>query len=215
MRKIISLILNILIVIFGIIGTFLMFTHKGEGTGLVSSGFSNLKYFTVLSNELCMIVSIIWIILFLQKKKSFVLFKLVAAASVGLTFLIIAAFLAPMYPDLNMYEGGNLWFHLILPITAMIEFVLLETEQRIPFRYTLYSAVFALLYGLFYMINILINGKGVWPSTNDWYGFLNWGWGIGFVIFGAIVLMNWGMACLLRWLNHLVAKISNVYGEEK
>lgn len=210
MRKIISLILNIIIVIFGITGTYLMFTFTGKGTGLTASGFQNFKFFTVLSNEFCMIVSIIWIIFFVMKKEFPILIKLMAAASVGLTFIIIAAFLAPMYPDLNMYSGSNLWFHLILPLTAMLEFILLDSDikrnAKIPFRYTILSAVFALVYGTFYMVNILINGIGTWPDSNDWYGFLNWGWPVGIGIFGFIVLMNWGMACLLRWLNNLLNK---------
>ena len=127
---------------------------------------------------------------------------------------MIAAFLAPMYPNLNLYEGGNLWFHLILPLTAMVEFVLLDIPEskgnKIPFRYTFYSASFALIYGICYLANILINGIGVWPDTNDWYGFLNWGYPIGLCIFGFIVLMNWLMAVLLRLGNHACELVENM-----
>ncbi|SEP54640.1 hypothetical protein SAMN02910369_00020 [Lachnospiraceae bacterium NE2001] len=231
-RTVITLILNILIVVFACIGIYKMVTFTGEGSGLTSTGIENFKYFTVLSNVFAGVVSLVWLVFFAMKKTFPVLPKLMAASSVGLTFLIIAAFLAPLYPDLNLYEGGNLWFHLILPLTAMLEFVLLDTsdtvvnnkaaiesqdnpkenirkkkaadrKKRIPFRYTFISASLALLYGIGYMVNILINGIGVWPETNDWYGFLNWGWTVGFVIFGFIVLMDWGIACLLRFLNRL------------
>ena len=129
-----------------------------------------------------------------------------AVSAVALTFLIVAAFLAPMYPGLNLYENSNLWFHLILPLAAMLEFILLKTQQRIPFKYAVFSALPALVYGIGYLANILINGKGEWPDTNDWYGFLNWGYPVGIAIFAVIVLMNFGMAALMRFVNNKLNK---------
>ncbi len=217
MRKIISLILNILIVICGIIGTYKMLTFTGAGSGLTAMGFENLKFFTVLSNEICAVIAILWIVFFALKKDFPILVKLMAASAVALTFIIVAAFLQPIYPKLNLYKGGNLWFHLILPLTAMVEFILMDTSKKdddnskgkIPFRYTFIATIPSVLYGLGYLINILINGVGEWPNTNDWYGFLNWGYPIGFAIFAFVILMNWGMAVLLRVGNYLVGKLIN------
>lgn len=200
-RDIISITLNIVIVLFTVIGTCVMMTSSANGTGLTTSGLRNLKYFTVLSNEFCGIVALIWLIFRLNHKKLPVLLKFMAAAAVGLTFIIVAAFLAPMYPELNLYQGGNFWFHLIIPLTAMTEFITTRIEEPIPFRYTIISAILSLIYGFGYLVNILINGIGEWPDTNDWYGFLNWGYPIGFVLFAFNVLMNWLMACLIRFLN--------------
>ncbi len=129
---------------------------------------------------------------------------LMAAAAVGLTFVIIAFFLAPMYPSLNLYEGGNFWFHLIVPLTGMVEFVLLKNDSKIPLKYATISAVLSFVYGIYYLGNILINGKGEWPDTNDWYGFLNWGYPVGIGIFAFVVLLNFAVACLLRWINNKV-----------
>ena len=201
---IISITLNIVIVLFTVIGTCVMMTSSANGTGLTTSGLRNLKYFTVLSNEFCGIVALIWLIFRLNHKKLPVLLKFMAAAAVGLTFIIVAAFLAPMYPELNLYQGGNFWFHLIIPLTAMTEFITTRIEEPIPFRYTIISAILSLIYGFGYLVNILINGIGEWPDTNDWYGFLNWGYPIGFVLFAFNVLMNWLMACLIRFLNKKV-----------
>lgn len=205
-RQIISVILNILILLFAVIGTAIMIAVNSEGEELTASGLKNLKYFTNLSNELCGIVSAVWLAAEATGRKLPAVIKLMAASAAGLTFFIVAAFLAPMYPDLNLYQNSNLWFHLILPLTAMAEFILLETDGRIPFRHTLFSALPALFYGLFYLVNILVNGKGEWPDTNDWYGFLNWGWGVGIVIFAAIVLMDFVMSVILRALNGLLNK---------
>ena len=42
-RKVISVILNIMIVAFAVTGTVIMLTHRGDGKGLTSSGIENLK----------------------------------------------------------------------------------------------------------------------------------------------------------------------------
>ena len=157
--KYISCILNILIVLFVAFGTYAMLSNHSSGTGLTASGVENLKFFTVLSNEFCGVIAVLWIISQLCDKKFPVLPKLMASAAVGLTFVIIAFFLAPLYPEMNMYEGGNFWFHLIVPITGMIDMILLKTDEKIPFKYTIISALPALIYGICYLANILINGN--------------------------------------------------------
>lgn len=206
-RDIISIVLNFMIVVFTICGTYAMLNSDKSGTGLTASGIGNLKFFTVLSNELCGIIAALWLVFRILKRKFPILPKLMAAAAVSLTFIIIAAFLAPLYPEMNMYEGGNFWFHLIVPLTGMAEFIMLKTEEKIPFINAVISALPALVYGACYLTNILINGIGTWPDSNDWYGFLNWGFPIGIVIFAVIVFMDFGMAALLRALNHLVFRI--------
>ena len=207
-RSIFSVILNILIVVFAAVGTVIMLSNQSDGAGLASSGITNLKYFTVLSNEFCGITAALWLVFFLLGKKVPPVLKLTAASAVALTFLIIAAFLAPMYPELDLYENANLWFHLILPLTAVLEFIILRTDEKIPFRYTVISALPALIYGIGYLANILLNGKGEYPDTNDWYGFLNWGYPVGIAIFAAIVLMDFAMAVLMRAVNNRINKIS-------
>ena len=207
-RSIFSVILNTLIVVYAAVGTVIMLSNQGDGTGLASSGITNLKYFTVLSNEFCGITAALWLVFFLLGKKFPPVLKLTAASAVALTFLIIAAFLAPMYPELDLYENANLWFHLILPLTAVLEFIILRTDEKIPFRYTVISALPALIYGIGYLANILLNGKGEYPDTNDWYGFLNWGYPVGIAIFAAIVLMDFAMALLMRAVNNRINKIS-------
>ena len=192
-----------------------MWTNSDSGAGLMSSGFANLKYFTVLSNLFCGIVALVRLVFYALSKEFSILPKLMAASATGLTFLIIAAFLQPLYPDLNLYERGNLYFHLIVPLLAMAEFLIIRTREKIPFKYTLYSALLALLYGTYYLVNILINGIGEWPDTNDWYGFLNWGFPIGIAIFAFVVLMDFGIACLLRFLNNCINKFRSKMREKK
>ena len=205
MKKKIVIILNILIVAFTLLGLGIMLYLNGNDGGLLSSsGWENLKYFTVLSNILCGAVAALFLILRAKQTLWMMVLKLASAAAVTVTFLVVACFFGPLYGYGQLYLGSNLWFHLVIPLLGMVEFCLLDV--KVPFCMTFLAGAPALFYGCFYLGNILINGKGEWPNTNDWYGFMNWGMGPAMIIFAAIIATNWGAACLLRGLNSLVGK---------
>lgn len=200
-------ILNILIIIEAVIGTVLMLFFRDGDALLASSGVENLKYFTVLSNEFCGLVAVWALIRTVRRKAPPMLLKLTAAAAVGLTFLTVAGFLGPLYGHRFMYKNANLFFHLILPLTAMAEYVLLPAPKGgVPFKWTFVTMIPVFLYGTVYLMNILVNGTGVWPHTNDFYGFMNWGLAAGLVIFAGIMLAVWGIACGLRAVQGRITK---------
>ncbi|MBO4749602.1 MAG: hypothetical protein J5546_04740 [Lachnospiraceae bacterium] len=200
MKKKIVFALNILMVICLVIGLVIMVMRNGTDKELVASkGLENLKFYTVLSNIFCGGVAAVFLLLRGKTKGWLVTLKLAAAASVAVTFLVVAGFLGPLYGHRYMYLGSNFFFHLTLPLLGMIEFCLLE--ETISFKKTLLASVPTVIYGFVYLMNILINGKGEWPNTNDWYGFFNWGLGVALIIYAAIVLISWGIACLLRFIN--------------
>jgi hypothetical protein len=198
----IAFILNLLVIAFAVTGTILMLFFRGNDEELLADGIENYKYFTVLSNELCGIISVVSLVCSLRGRRQPMLAKLMAAAAVGLTFLVIIGFLGPLYGLLKMYRSANFFFHLILPLTAMAEFVLCPGDAAepvtIPFWWTFLTMIPVAVYGAFYLGNCLINGIGEWPHTNDFYGFLNWGLPVGLVIFAGIMLAIWGIACVLR-----------------
>lgn len=236
LRRKIVIIFNILLVAFTLLGLGIMLYLNGNEGGLLSSsGWENLKYFTVLSNVFCGIVAVIFLLtqvfgisgkggfqakrqtgtdgptVVLKKKVQMpgyplwlLILKLTAAAAVMVTFLVVACFFGPIYGYGQLYLSSNLWFHLIIPLLAMVEFCLLD--GKLPFRMTFLTGVPAFVYGCVYLGNILINGKGEWPNTNDWYGFLNWGYGPAAMIFAGIILTSFGAACLLRWINSKINK---------
>ncbi len=176
--------------------------HPDPNALLVVHGLGNLKFFTVLSNLFNGLTALLCILLPLLHRassgKGLRRLKLAAAAAVALTFLIVLAFLGPLYEHRHMYTGSNLWYHLLLPLITMLDFCLLDPDPVPSRKDTLWAGLPALLYGLGYTANLLINGVGVWPDTNDFYGFLNWGWGAGLCIFAGIVLLSWLLALLLR-----------------
>ncbi len=190
-------ILNIIMVIFALIGIVLMVTGKEDGT-LQSTGIENFKYYTVLSNVFCGIVAGLYLI---RRSDKLIPLKLGAVCGVTITFCVVAFMFGPLYGFLQFYQRGNLFFHLLLPVVAMVEFIIVR-RGKIPFRYTILAAIPTLIYGFCYMTNILINGKGEWPDTNDFYGFLNWGWPVGIGIFAVITLSAFGVACAFRAISN-------------
>ena len=195
-----ELILNTVIVFFTVIGIILMLTGKPEEGALQSTGIENFKFYTVLTNVFCGIIASVYLVLILLKKDKdkMAVFKLAAVCGVAITFAVVAFMFGPLYGYPQFYKRGNLFFHLLLPVTAMAEFIVVE-RKRIPFKYTVFAAVPTLLYGIGYMLNILINGiGGPWPDTNDFYAFLSWGWPVGIAIFAVITLSAFAVACIFR-----------------
>lgn len=207
-HKTFEIILNLIIVIFAVIGIILMLTSEAEEGALQSSGIENFKFYTVLTNVFCGIVASVFLVFKILKKdtEKIRVLKLAAVVGVAITFAVVAFMFGPLYGFLQFYKRGNLYFHLLLPVTAMIEFIVVR-RKKMPFRYTVFAAIPTLLYAIGYLLNILINGiGGPWPDTNDFYGFLNWGWPVGIVIFTGIPLTAFAVACLFR-------AISNKRGE--
>lgn len=211
----ICLALNALI--FLIVAAFFLRMVFRSGNGAMStSGLANLKYFTVLSNLFegaASFAAAISIGKLLSGKterisRGVYLTKLSAAACVFVTFLVVALFLGPIYGYRSMYRGANLWFHLLVPVIAFAEFVFLEHFGDISLKDTIKSVIPVVIYGIFYIGNILINGPGEWPNRNDFYGFVLWGFPVGIAIFAGILLIGWASALALSALSRRAARAS-------
>ena len=203
-HKTFEIILNLIIVIFTVIGIILMLTSEAEEGALQSSGIENFKFYTVLTNVFCGIVASVFLVFKILKKdtEKIRVLKLAAVVGVAITFAVVAFMFGPLYGFLQFYKRGNLYFHLLLPVTAMIEFIVVR-RKKMPFGYAVFAAVPTLLYAIGYLLNILINGiGGSWPDTNDFYGFLNWGWPVGIAIFTGIPLTAFAVACLFRLISN-------------
>ncbi len=176
-------------------------------SALSTHGISSLKYFTVLSNLLNGTVSflyayVIWKGIAIQKSGKCL--KLIATAAVGLTFVTVMVFLGPLYGYASMFKGANLWMHLILPVLSMLSFVILEEDCHVSLRDTVWVMLFPFVYEIGYVMNIVINGKGEWPDSNDFYAFLNWGNGVGAVIALTILLVTWFVGVMLNQCGKMI-----------
>ena len=81
-------------------------------------GLQSLRYFTVLSNLLQGGVCLACLCGARVRR-----WKYIAAVSVALTFFVVLLLLGPAYGYDTMYVGANFWFHLILPILSMVNFL--------------------------------------------------------------------------------------------
>ena len=205
MNKYLLIVTNILLIIFTAIGLWLMFSGRSADSPseFLAKGFRNFRYFTTLSNVFCGLTALFYLLALLFAKNEKVMnvlniVKIMSSAAVGVTFIVVLTFLGPIYGFSRMYRSANLWFHLLIPIFAMVEFCFIKFEY--PFKKTLYAGIPVAVYGTIYLLNNVINGIGTYPDTNDFYGFLKWGNPVGIIIFIVILLSGWGIACLLRFI---------------
>ena len=176
-----------------------------DGGFLLASGLGNLKYFTVLSNLLEGAASLIYALWLIRSwhgpwAAPAVLRRLhfAAATSVMLTFAVVMAFLGPVYGYRYMFTGFNLFFHLLVPLASAAVFCLVDRDGPVPFRDTFYAVLPMLLYGVVYSLNLIINGVGQRPNTNDIYGFARGGVPGAVLAFVSILVGVWGLALLIR-----------------
>ncbi len=182
----ISLLLNILIVIFTIFASITMFGgihFMSEKVFLESSSISMFRFFTVDSNILMGICSLIFIfydICLLKGKIKEIpsymyIFKLMSTAAVSLTFLVVFSYLGIIAGYYNMILNSNLFFHLITPLLSIITFVFFE-KNNLKFKYSFLGMVPTILYEIYYIINILVHVEnGSVSPMYDWYWFVQGG----------------------------------------
>lgn len=189
MRRVISWVLNLLIAVL-VIWAWLYMTFRPDRHGSLSTGgFQNLRYFTVLSNLLQGGVSLARV--FGRRTGRW---KYVSTAAVALTFFVVLLFLGPAYGYDSMYTGANFWFHLVVPVLAMADFLIFDREDSFTLRDSFVATIPMLAYSLFYVMNLFVNGvKG-----NDWYGFAKNGPKSAVAAFLIILATNWVIALLLR-----------------
>lgn len=190
---IINIITNSLMVAFTIVAIILMAT--GIGGTLSASSWRNLKYFTADSNVLMGLAAAISLFfLIFRKDKTYPawvsVLKLVATAGVGLTITIVFIYLAPLVGLARLLQRANLFMHLIIPVIALVHFALFEPKIKLKFVYNLFSLIPVTIYGLGYLINVAYNNAYGDFMGADWYGFGQYGLGIGFLfLLGCIAIM--------------------------
>ncbi|MBR1376421.1 MAG: hypothetical protein IJ565_01210 [Bacilli bacterium] len=122
-KKTLSLIFNIAIIILEIIATIL--SYKVNSRVLI-------EYYTIDSNLLIMVTSLIYIIFIFMKKdipRWLSMLKYIATTCLVITFVIVMLILIPM-ADFNfkamLIDDAMLYHHLLCPILALITFVFFD-----------------------------------------------------------------------------------------
>ena len=212
----VSLVLNFLIVIFTLFATIAMFTGfkfmHGYDVVLQSTKLGMLRFFTVQSNIFMAIIALVFAVLeirFLKGKineiptKAYVL-KLMSTTAVGLTFLVVFAYLGPIteYGIIAMIMNSNLFFHLITPLLSIFTLVVFERTSMIKFKYTFWGILPTFLYAIYYMINIFIHMQdGKVSPVYDWYWFVQNGVWTAIIVVPLMLLITYIITLILWKIN--------------
>lgn len=191
------------VVIFVIISMILLFVvgFPGAGGSMVATDISALKYFTVESNILIGIISLITLLYRLKTNKPLPLvllvIKFVIVTSVMVTFLTTMLYLLPTMQDPILVLYADTFLHILTPLVALTVFMLFDNKDNtFKFIHTLYAMLPVGVYGTFYLLNVAIhNGYGT--VEYDWYGFGRFGLGIGIVSFLIMIALSWGISLLI------------------
>lgn len=149
MKKKIALTLNLLIIIFELIGFILTYTSNGRIA---------IEYYTEDSNIIALITSTLFVIYLLLNKKIpyyLKLLKYISTITLTVTFLVVIFILAPMYNfnyNYLLFSNELLFHHLLCPLLSIISFIFFDQLES----YTVIDNILSTLVTIFYGIIIII-----------------------------------------------------------
>ena len=208
----ISLVLNILIIVMVIAASIMMFTGfrfmHGYEIVLQTTKLEMLKFFTVQSNMFMGLVALLFLIKEIKVIKNhdkdistiYYILKLIGTTSVGLTFFIVFAYLGPISKDgiPSMLMNSNLFFHLLIPVISILDFVLFEKTNKLVFKSTVYGLSLTFIYAVYYLINVLIHvDNGKVSPVYDWYWFVQNGVWTAIIVVPIIFIVTYIISLLL------------------
>lgn len=202
-KQTLRMLANILIaVLVPLAWAYMVFSRK-DGT-LSSTGLRSLRYFTVLSNLLEGVCSILLLLSFRisRLRRAAEVGKYIAAVAVALTFSTVMLALGPLYGYPGMFRGANFWFHLVIPLAAMAEYTLLG-EAPMGNRENLWAVAPLLLYGAVYACVNLFSGP---PYPFDMYGFMRWGLPAGLGVFALLTGLAFLLGLAMRKINRALLR---------
>ena len=210
--------LNILFVLVCIIFAITGFAFMGIHGAFTPTGTNLFSLFTIDSNILLAISSVIILIyefLLLKGKINKIplfalVLKYVGTSAVGLTFLTILLIFVPMFVInfWQLYTNNNLFFHLICPVLAIISLLIFEHSNELKFKHTLFGLIPAGIYALYYIINVLVhmNSDGTVDTKYDVYYFAQNG-PVGIAVsFIGLLAFAYIISLGLFFINNLIIK---------
>ncbi len=182
---IVSLIYNIAIVGF-VAGAFIYsYFPSNPDAALMAKGIQSVRFYTVLSNLLLALFTLpalIGDIVSLVKKKYLLpswvgVLKYLGTVGTTITFLTVVCFLAPVAAKngqgyFSMFQGPNLYYHLIVPVLAILSFGFMELNLVVKMPQTPIGLSSVIGYGIFYVVNYYCHFIDDGNGSYDWYGFI-------------------------------------------
>ena len=197
-KKRISHLLSGFIVVLTGIGTVIMLTNHEEGI-LTVYGAENLKFYTVESNLLIGIVHLLFLLFSIENGRIRPWLErllYITTVAVSLTFVVVVAFFGPSIGYSELFKGGNLFFHLLIPLIAIFVLCVFHRERWIPMWETALALIPTVLYGFYYVLILILHGVH-FPET-DWYGFAAGGVVRSVINASLMLMITWILALVLR-----------------
>ena len=219
----VPIILNIIIIVLTLFATISMiigFHFMDNSFEFSATNLAAFKYFTVDSNILAGIASLIYVLYIRSQRKLnsgnqklvlppwLSLFKLASTTGVTLTMMVTVCFLAPSSSRgfFALFMNSNLFFHFIIQVLCIISFCFFESSEKIRFPQTLMGIIPMFLYSIYYSLNILLHMQnGQIDFKYDWYGFLGGKLSNIWFVMPTIYIMTWLFSLLLWFGNKKIA----------
>lgn len=171
--KAISLVLKVVVFVSAILGTII---SAVAGRAHFMGGSTVFMYFTIQSNILMALISLIGAFILLTRGKAstaWYVIKLVATVSITLTGVVFCFVLAPTLGP-EAWNFQNILTHVVVPLASILDFFVTGVYSRIKVKYVFFVIIPPLLYAAYAGIGYVL-GWQFSPGVNYPYFFLNWG----------------------------------------
>jgi len=193
-------------------------SHNGSD---FMGGMTTFLFFAVQSNITISLVCLVFFIDNIIKLfggrgfvgKALMMTKYVFTVAITITFLVFFVALAPLLPTEYLLSFKNLSLHLIVPLLALCDFFVFDTDIRLNAKNCLFGLFMPLYYLIFFLIGIPLGFRYLGGDNVAPYFFLDYktyGWlkisknGIGVVYWCLIMLVFIaGLCCLFLLLTRL------------
>ncbi len=200
-RRDISIVINIIIVIFEFFAIFQSFKH----------GRILVEYYTIDSNILACLSSIIYLLYVLRDEEvsEFAkILKYISTVCLAVTLIVVLVVLAPMMNfnfKMLLLDGNMLFHHLLCPILAIVTFLFYDDIKKYDKKDVEYPLCITLLYAfILILLNLSFKVDGPYPFLRIYKQTISTA--IGWV--SLIFIMNYFIAkYLLQFKNQLMVHL--------
>lgn len=172
MKNILSILLKVIVVVSALVGVALSY-YNSHG---FNNGNSTFLFFTIQSNLWIALLDAVALAIMARggTRRWYSLAQLMFTVSITLTGVVFCFVLAPTMAPGTAFVPANVLTHVVVPIAAVVDFVVCRKSYAFHRNDALYPTLPALYYLAFASIGYVQN----WPfgeGANYPYFFLNWG----------------------------------------
>ena len=182
-QKVVSILLKLIVIFSAIVGIAL---SALAGAYVFMGGETVFMYFTIQSNILVAIISLVGLIIILMGKednKIWYTIKLVGTVSITLTGAVYCFVLSPGIE--NAWSMASVLCHAVVPLASIIDFFVVCNVTKVRKINALWVTVPPLLYAIYSGMGYVLDWKFNAQGHNYPYFFLNWGSEAGAVGFSS------------------------------